>query len=111
MASLRAGSRKTSSVVLLGMLCAGAVLLLSGSQEDFVPTAGPMLRGCERDVSLNAVKEDQEKKTETGFSLPGLPERKPDFKILNDMARALVAQIARCNRDVRCDSNRTPPNR
>ena len=22
----------------------------------------------------------------------------------------LVAQIARCNRDVRCDSNRTPPN-
>ena len=23
---------------------------------------------------------------------------------------ALVAQIARCNRDVRCDSNRTPPN-
>ena len=23
----------------------------------------------------------------------------------------LVAQIARCNRDVRCDSNRTPPNR
>ena len=25
--------------------------------------------------------------------------------------QSLVAQIARCNRDVRCDSNRTPPNR
>ena len=25
--------------------------------------------------------------------------------------RDLSAQIARCNRDVRCDSNRTPPNR
>ena len=25
--------------------------------------------------------------------------------------RVLVAQIARCNRDVRCDSNRTRPNR
>ena len=24
---------------------------------------------------------------------------------------ALLARIARCNRDVRCDSNRTPPNR
>ena len=24
---------------------------------------------------------------------------------------SLVAQIARCNRDVRCDSNRAPPNR
>ena len=25
--------------------------------------------------------------------------------------RSLVAQIARCHRDVRCDSNRTPPKR
>ena len=29
---------------------------------------------------------------------------------LCDFGALLVAQIACCNRDVRCDSNRTPPN-
>ena len=31
--------------------------------------------------------------------------------VVEHNVRTLVAQIARCNRDVRCDSNRISPNR
>ena len=33
------------------------------------------------------------------------------FHFSSSLGAGLVAQIARCNGDVRCDSNRTPPSR
>ena len=51
--------------------------------------------------------------TTGSIQLPGLETRGEKTTVgvqLHLPTRHLVAQIARCNRDVRCDSNRTPPN-
>ena len=45
------------------------------------------------------------------FSCPNIGEHTIRGRQLSHRVSTLVAQIARCNRDVRCDSNRTPPNR